>query len=90
MLSDERMFPHDGRNIPLLFHHTITQGKFALLGGIGKIRNKRTERLYAYLLPKAERIIVRDRDSYEIAKRYNPENTLLYQDFAQEIILSYE
>lgn len=42
--------------------------------------------LYRYLLPKAEKIAVRDRDSLAIAKKFNPENTILYQDFAQEII----
>jgi len=42
--------------------------------------------LYRYLLPKAEKIAVRDRDSLAIAKKRNPENTLLHQDFAQEII----
>ena len=30
--------------------------------------------------------MVRDRDSLEIAKKLNPENTVLHQDFAQEII----
>ena len=42
--------------------------------------------LYRYLLPKAEKIAVRDRDSFAIAKKRNPENTILHQDFAQEII----
>ena len=42
--------------------------------------------LYRYLLPKADKIIVRDRDSLTIAKKRNPENTMLHQDFAQEII----
>jgi hypothetical protein len=38
------------------------------------------------LLPKADKIVVRDRDSLVIAKKFNPENTMLHQDFAQEII----
>jgi polysaccharide pyruvyl transferase WcaK-like protein len=46
--------------------------------------------LYSYILPKAEKIMVRDRDSREIAKKMNPENAVLYQDFAQEIILRNE
>lgn len=46
--------------------------------------------LYRYLLPKAEKIAVRDRDSLAIAKKRNPENTLLHQDFAQEIIMNAE
>jgi len=88
VLSDERSFPHDGRNIPLLFNYSVKKWQFVLLGGIGKSRKSWTEKLYTYLLPKAEKIVVRDRDSLEIAKRLNPENTVLHQDFAQEIIES--
>ena len=98
VLSDERTFPHDGRNIPLLFNYSVRTGKFALLGGIGKISTPWTEKLYRYLLPKAEKIIVRDRESYTIAKEIGARgkgqwqrdidnNVVLYQDFAQEIIL---
>lgn len=86
MLSDERPFPHDGRNIPLLFNYSVQKKQFILLGGIGKTRKSRTDVLYRYLLPKAEKIAVRDRDSLVIAKKRNPENALLHQDFAQEII----
>ncbi len=88
VLSDERPFPHDGRNIPILFNHSVKNWQFALLGGIGKMRRTWTEKLYDYLLPKAETIVVRDRDSWEIAKNLNPENIILHQDFAQEIIES--
>ncbi len=90
VLSDERSFPHDGRNIPLLFNYSVKKWQFILLGGIGKARNSLTEMLYKYLLPRAEKIIVRDRESYTIAKKRNHENTALYQDFAQEIILWYK
>ncbi|MEI7919127.1 MAG: hypothetical protein WCH65_02735 [bacterium] len=31
VLSDERPFPHDGRNIPLLFNYSVRKGKFVLL-----------------------------------------------------------
>ncbi|MFA7298609.1 MAG: polysaccharide pyruvyl transferase family protein [Candidatus Absconditabacterales bacterium] len=86
VLSDERSFPHDGRNIPILFNFSVQKKQFALLGGIGKIRKGCTDILYRYLLPRAEKIVVRDRDSLAIAKKFNPDNTLLHQDFAQEII----
>ena len=101
VLSDERTFPHDGRNIPLLFNYSIKKWQFVLLWGIGKMRTSRTEKLYTYLLPKAEKIIVRDRDSYAIVKEIVAKwkgqgqkeldnNVVLYQDFAQEIILNTE
>lgn len=86
VLSDERPFPHDGWNIPLLFQYSVQKWQFVLLWGIGKIGKSWTEKLYKQLLPKAEKIVVRDRDSLEVVKRFNPENTVLHQDFAQEII----
>ncbi|MCX6824805.1 MAG: polysaccharide pyruvyl transferase family protein [candidate division SR1 bacterium] len=86
VLSDERSFPHDGRSLPILFNYSVRKGQFALLGGIGKIRKGLTKKLYTYLLPKAEKIAVRDRESFAIGKSLNQENTILYQDFAQEII----
>ncbi len=36
VLSDERPFPHDGRNLPILFNYSVRKGQFVLLGGIGK------------------------------------------------------
>jgi len=101
VLSDERDFPHDGRNIPLLFNYSVRTWQFVLLWGIGKIRRLWTETLYRYLLSKAEKIIVRDKDSYAIAKERGTRwmsqdtkelhnNVVLYQDFAQETILGYK
>ena len=101
VLCDERTFPHDGRNISLLFNYSVKKWQFALLWGIGKISMPWTEKLYKYLLPKAEMIMVRDRESYAIAKERGTKdkehgqkethnNIILYQDFAQEIILGYK
>jgi len=101
VLSDERPFPHDGRNFPILFHYSVRKWQFILLGGIGKPHKLWTEKLYKYLLPKADKIIVRDKDSYATAKKISSSpsspserehyiewyhNVVLYQDFAQEII----
>lgn len=99
VLSDERWFPHDGRNIPLLFNYSVKKWQFVLLWWIGKIRKSWTEELYNYLLPKAKNILVRDRDSYNIAKEVCTKNkepwqkelynsVTLYQDFAQETIMN--
>lgn len=54
------------------------------------MRKPLTEKLYTYILPKAEMIVVRDRYSLEIARKLNPENVVLYQDFAQETILRHK
>ncbi len=86
VLSDQRPFPHDGRNLPLLFHHTIRQGKFALLWWITPPHKLRTKLLYRYLLPKAERIVLRDKVSFNIATNHNPTSSHLYHDFAQDVL----
>ena len=77
-----------------------------MLGGIGKVRKPWTEILYRYLLPKAESIMVRDKDSAATAKERSikgrgdrtkergeneiKNNVVVYQDFAQEIIKNAE
>lgn len=89
VLSDERPFPHDGRNIPLLFHYAVRTKKFALLWGIGTARKTMTHRLYSTIIPRAQHIILRDKSSYDTACTFtkNKEAIELYQDFAQETIL---
>jgi polysaccharide pyruvyl transferase WcaK-like protein len=54
VLSDERGFPHDGRNILLLFAPIIRKGKFILLGGIGtpKRREQNCFMISSFLEPK--------------------------------------
>lgn len=85
VLSDERDFPHDGRNIPILFGTTVRKEKFMLLGGIGTPRKRRAKLLYDILLPKAEWIITREETSYKTSIKRN-KHTSLYQDFSQNII----
>lgn len=86
VLSDERNFPHDGRNIPLLFSSTVRRKNFMLLGGIWTPKKSRTKRLYKILLSRAKGIITRDETSYKTALRRN-NHSLVYQDFSQDIIL---
>ncbi|MFA5747666.1 MAG: polysaccharide pyruvyl transferase family protein, partial [Candidatus Absconditabacterales bacterium] len=90
VLTDERPFPHDGWNLPLLFNYSIKRGEFVLLGGIGKITKRRTNLLYKYLLPKAQSIITRDKISYEIVENekgiMNNEQLKFYQDFSLETL----
>lgn len=85
VLSDERSFPHDGRNIPLLFASTVRKGNFMLLGGIWTPKKRRTNLLYNILLPRAKGIITREETSYKTAIKRNG-HTSLYQDFSQNII----
>jgi polysaccharide pyruvyl transferase WcaK-like protein len=85
VLSDERPIPHDGRNIPILFNASVRKRNFALFGGIGKANKRYTHILYKYLLPKARVIVARDKESYQIAYKYNPK-TYLHEDFALEVL----
>ncbi len=85
VLTDERNFPHDGRNIPLLFGKTIRKWNFMLLGGIGTPQKRRTKFLYTLLLPRAKAIITREETSYKTALKRN-KHTIVYQDFSQDII----
>lgn len=85
VLSDERSFPHDGRNIPLLFFSTVRKKRFMLLGGIWSPKKKRTKLLYKLLLPRAKGIITREQTSYKTALKRNRLVTI-YQDFSQNIV----
>ena len=61
---------------------------FVLLGGIETPIGVRQKILYKYLLPKAHRIVCRDKVSYATALQYNHQS-LQYQDFAITIIKYY-
>jgi len=92
LLNSERKFPHNGRNLVLLYFRSIRKKQFALLGGIGKITNKSMRRLYRFLLPKAERIILREKYSHHTVEDFfeknniNKEQIFLYEDFSLAIL----
>lgn len=91
VLTDERKFPHDGRNIPLLFSRNVRKGQFVLLWGIATPHKSRTKFLYKRLFRKAEKIVVRDNVSFENIERWKHGKmetwkVVLHQDFAVNII----
>lgn len=94
VLDDSRGFPHDGRNLLLLYNYTIRKWNFALLGGIWSINKPKTKLLYNYILNKAKRIVVREENSYHIVEQILSEksgsNSLnklsLYNDFSFDVI----
>jgi len=91
VLTDERTFPHDGRNIPLLFSRNVRKGQFILLWGIARPHKPRTKFLYKRLFRKAQKIIVRDNTSFKTiesfqSKKIKMDKVLLHQDFAVNII----
>jgi len=85
VLSDERNFPHDWRNIPLLFWSTIRKGNFMLIWGIWKPQKNISKFLYNILLPRAKWIILREETSYKTVIKRNKFSSI-HQDFSQDII----
>jgi len=90
VLDDSREFPHDWRNMPLLFRRNIKNWEFILLWWISNVNKIRTKWLYKYLLPKARKIVTRDQFSYQIANQFRDWKIELYQDFATEIIKKFQ
>ena len=81
VLTDERKFPHDGRNIPLLFPYNLVRRQFSLLGGIASPHKMRTHFLYRILLPRAQHIITRDETSLATAQKRS-HRAKIHEDFA--------
>jgi polysaccharide pyruvyl transferase WcaK-like protein len=60
VIDEDRPFPHNGRNLPLLYRHTIKKRNFALIGGIGTQNKDGTAALQKILLEHAKIVILRD------------------------------
>lgn len=85
VLDDSRKFPHDWRNIALLYNKTIRKKKFILLWWIWTIKKNLTKKLYDFVIPRAKNIICREKVSYQIAQKYNSKSDL-FQDFSLDIL----
>lgn len=89
LFTDQRSFPHDWWNYLLKFWKQIYKWNVIMLWWIGKPRFFRTKLLYNLTLRKAEKIVVREKTSFDLAKKYN-KNTELYHDFALDVIDVYK
>ena len=87
VLSEERNFPHDGRNLLLLFRHSVFHKNFILLGGIWDAQKMSTKLLYRYLLPRAKSVVTREKTSFQIAGKWT-KNIVAYHDFSHSIFNS--
>ncbi len=89
VLDDSRKFPHDGRNIALLYNRTIRKKNFILLWWIWSTKKTFTKYLYNFVIPKAQSIVCREKVSYNASKLYN-QKAVLYQDFSYNILKKFE
>ncbi len=85
LFTDQRRFPYDWRNYLLKLWKRIWWWNVVMAWWIGKARKIRTKILYNLTLRQAEKIICREKTSFELAKKYN-KNTELYHDFALDVI----
>ena len=85
VLDESRNFPHDGWNIVLLHHYSIRKWKFILVWWIGTNEKFRTKKLFRYTLHRAQKIICREKTSYERAIANWWKNAISYEDFSKQI-----
>lgn len=78
------IFSRSWRNYYLQYSQDIKAGNFRVIGGIGKPYKYTTKRLYHKILTNAQKLIVRDQWSYEIASDYHS-SPILHKDFAIDI-----
>lgn len=90
VLDESRRFPHDGRNIPLLYRNYVSNNKFILLGGFGEHKKHRTKVLHQMLFDQAQFIGARDVRSMKQAQFYVKDNEKkkikLFGDFCLSLL----
>ena len=86
VLDESRKFPHDGRNLMILYRHDIRHKNFILAWWIGTENKKRTKELFKYLFKKTQKVICREQTSCERCQKYKTKSILLYQDFSKDIL----
>ena len=89
VLDESRIFPHDGWNLVILHHYSIRKWKFILVWWIGTNNKFRTKRLFKYILPRAQKIICREKISYERTIANWWKKAVLYEDFSKQIFELY-
>lgn len=85
VLDESRKFPHDWWNLALLHNYSIRKWKFILVWWIWTYEKFRTKKLFKYILHRAQKIICREKISYERAVSYWWKNAISYEDFSKEI-----
>lgn len=84
----QRGWFHGGWNMVLLYFWSILVGNFILLGWVGTPKTASFKFLYRFVLPRAKKVVVRDRISYDVVRKYTS-CVELYQDFAQGVLAEF-
>ncbi len=75
LFDAKKSFPHNGRNLLILYFYTVFRKNFYLVGGIGQTDTIRQKILQKMLISRAKQVICRDRTSYQRAKKYAQSHT---------------
>jgi polysaccharide pyruvyl transferase WcaK-like protein len=70
----------------ILYRNDLRKRNFILTGGIGTDYKKATKKMFKYLFQKTQKVICREKTSYERCQKYKTKSTLLYQDFSKDIL----
>lgn len=85
VISDARPFPYNGRNYLMKFADTIFRNRFWILWGVWTERKIGTKWLYTQILWRAERVVVREKSSFDVASKYT-KKAQLYHDFCLNLL----
>ncbi len=96
LFDAKKSFPHNGRNLLILYWYSVFSKNFYLVGGIGQADTIRQKLLQKILISRAKQVICRDKTSYQRVKKYvqrhtwkntksQDDNILLYHDFSFDV-----
>lgn len=85
VLTDGRSFPHNWRNY-FFYRKTILFGQYHLLWGIGTPQTLFSKLLRKILLSRAQSVVTREKRSYDVVCLFRTKDTVLYHDFAKDVI----
>ncbi len=88
VFTPARWWFHGGRNLYLLYRPSFVRHNVTLLGWVSVAKNRAFKLLYRLTLSSCDKIILRERHSYEyVINNYALEDkTILYRDFWHDII----
>lgn len=89
VIDESRSFPHNWRNLLLLYTKTIFEKNFALRWGLGSQKNFFTRWLTRFLVESAKSLLLREKHSFHVCQHIlwtKQKKAELFHDFSQNII----